>query len=403
MNNIAILRHIIFYCLLILIGACRSMEITHPARGGVDQTEAPFSMQEPNRSQVTEYPKQIALLLPLTGQHAESAKAIQDGFFASFYDSTEKPIVRVYDTSREKDVQRIYEQAVQEGADFVVGPLAKEDVHRLSTMPHRYFKTPVLALNYQPGITPPSQFLQYALAPETEAVQIANKAFEQGYRSAGVIVPDNAWGKRTAAAFTARWEMLGAKVARTVYIHTGLDQSAQVRQLLGIDQSQKRANELKNLLKEKVDFQPKRRQDMDVIVMAAPPEQARLLKPLFDFYYAEDLPVFATSSIYSGTPNPKRDRDINGIVFCDMPWLIDNQQGQKLKQMLARQGEHSDQYNRLFAMGVDAYLLTGQVQQLSRGAMLMGATGQLSLGENNQIERKLSFAKMVNGAPHQMN
>ncbi|HRE30628.1 MAG TPA: penicillin-binding protein activator, partial [Candidatus Berkiella sp.] len=76
------------------------------------------------------------------------------------------------------------------------------------------------------------------------------------------------------------------------------------------------------------------RQDVDVIVMAAPPAQARQLKPLFDFYYAEDVPVLATSSIYSGSQNPRSDRDVNGVVFCDMPWLLDTTKGAGLRQLL---------------------------------------------------------------------
>lgn len=390
-------RHILLICSIFFMGACQAGFFS---RSQSNQNEEPLSNY--SRNWLTNQPRQIALLLPLSGNHAESAKAIQDGFFASFYSAEPKPNVRVYDTAREKDVQRVYELAIQEGADFVVGPLVKEDVYRLSTLSPRELRTPVLALNVQPDLQVPPQFIQYALAPEAEAIQIANKALEQGYRHAGIIVPDNTWGKRIANAFAATWQQQGGRIARTAYVNDNPDQSAAVRDLLGIDQSQKRANELKNLLKEKVDFQPKRRQDMDVIVMAAPPEQARQLKPLLDFYYAEDLPVFATSSVYAGTPNPRQDRDINGVIFCDMPWLLDEQQGQQLKQLLAKQGPQSEQYSRLFAMGVDAYQLISQLKRLNEGGSYMGATGQLSL-EGNQIQRKLEFAKMVNGAPVRVN
>lgn len=351
----------------------------------------------------SEQPRQIALLLPLSGQHGDSAKAIREGFFASYFQHNgAKPTVRVYDTTKEADVQKIYELALHEGADFIVGPLSKEEVHRLSM---HSLKTPVLALNHHPAVRgAPRHFVQYTLAPEAEAEQIAEKAWQKGYRSASLIVPDNPWGKRTASAFTTKWQRNGGRVLHTVHISASQDQSAAVRRLLGIDESQKRANHIKNILSEKVEFQPRRRQDVDVIVMAAPPEQARQLKPLFDFYYAEDVPVYATSSVYSGNPNAKRDRDINGIVFCDMPWLIDNYQGQNMRQLLSRNGTtHSDQYNRLFAMGVDAYQLTLHFNQLQSGSHYAGVTGDLALGANNHIQRQLAWAKVVDGVPSKIN
>lgn len=354
-------------------------------------------------------PRQIALLLPLSGQHADSAKAIREGFLASYYESGAqgpKPVVKVYDTTKENDIHRIYDLALNEGADFVVGPLSKEDVLRLSQLPSHALKTPVLALNHHPAIqSAPSNFTQFTLAPEAEAEQIADKAWQSGYRNASIIVPENAWGKRIANAFAQRWQAQGGRVIHTIYANPSQDQSAAVRNLLGIDQSQKRANQIKSLLSEKVEFQPRRRQDLDLIVMAAPPDQARQLKPLFDFYYAEDVPVYATSSIYSGHPNAKRDRDMNGVIFCDMPWLVDQGQGAQMKRLLKDNASgQSDQYHRLFAMGADAYQLATRLSTLQSNpnANFLGATGLLSLGPNNQVQRKLTFAKIADGVPKQM-
>jgi outer membrane PBP1 activator LpoA protein len=375
-----------------------------------DETAAPEE-EHPNRSR--EYNnrahnageiRQIAILLPLNGQHAEAAVAIREGFLAAYYANQQhrKPNIRVYDTTQ-GDVKQIYETAISEGADFVVGPLSKEDVLQIGRL-GRNLQIPVLALNSHPELyQAPPNFVMYTLAPETEAEQIAEKAWQKGYRTASIVVPDNAWGKRTANAFSVRWQQLGGKVMRSIFANPSQDQAAAVRKLLGIDQSQKRANDIKNLLNEKVEFQA-RRQNVDVIVMAAPPAQARQLKPLFDFYYAEDVPVLATSSIYSGSPNPKNDRDVNGVVFCDMPWLLDATKGTTLRQLINRDGqEHSDQYNRLFAMGYDAYNLTGQIHVLQGKGQYDGATGNLHLGANNLIERNLSWAKMVNGLPTQVN
>lgn len=345
-------------------------------------------------------PEKIALLLPLSGKHAEAAKAIRDGFFASYYASTaSKPIIKVYDTSRGQSVQKVYEFALDQGADFVVGPLVKEDVQDLSLMPHYLLKVPVLALNYSPEAKVNSrQFVQYSLAPEAEAAQVAEKAWQKGYRSASIIVADNPWGKRVAAAFTARWEKHHGRLLQTIYVNASADQAEAVRRLLAIDESQMRANKIKNVLSEKVDFKPRRRQDVDVIFMAAPPEQARQLKPLFDFYYAEDVPVYATSSVYSGHPNPKRDRDINGVIFLDMPWLLDPTRAEQMAKLLGNKGGRQNEYNRLFAMGVDAYNISYQFKQLQSGGNYAGATGDLTI-RNKQVRRGLILAEMKDGVP----
>lgn len=416
MRNYNISRSLSFACLLILLSGCRTTGSTAEeiTPSPVQDLQNPQIIREeyrnpPHFAEVSDEPRQIALLLPLSGAHADAAKAIREGFLASYYNAKRngvKPSVRIYDTTKDKDIQRLYDQAVADGADFVVGPLAKEDVLRLSMLSEHQLKAPVLALNHHPAIQASSKsFTQFTLAPESEVEQIADKAWQKGYRNASIVVPDNAWGQRAATAFTSRWQQFGGRVLQTVQTNPAQDQAAAVRRLLGIDQSQNRADHIKGLLTEKVDFQPRRRKDVDVIVMAAPPEQARQLKPLFDFYYAEDVPVYATSSIYSGSVNPKKENDLNGVVFCDMPWLLTQKQGANLRQLLSQSGsEQSDQYNRLFAMGADAYQLTSHMKalQYQPGASYPGATGTLSLGNNNIIQRKLAWAKISNGLPYEV-
>ena len=400
MRRISLSRSIGLLCLLVAFQSSAGGRWGPPA-----QYADPHQTARQYNAAATDQPRQIALLLPATGKHADSATAIREGFFTTYYESAGqngvKPTVRVYDSTKEKDIEYLYEIAVREGADFVVGPLSKEEVIRLARMSPSKARTPILALNYDPSVRPIPNFVQFSLAPESEAEQIAEKAFHQGHRTASIIVPDNVWGKRIATAFTARWNALGGRVLQSVQASTKHDQSGAVKKLLGIDQSQQRANQLKDILTEKVDFQPRRRQDVDMIVMAATPDLARQLKPLFDFYYAEKVPVYATSSIYNGSPNAKRDRDINGVIFCDMPWLLDPERGSEVKRLLGRsEKEHSDQYNRLFAMGVDAYHLTQRLRIMDgQRVTYPGATGTMLLDPNNVIRRKLAWAKIVNGVP----
>lgn len=359
-------------------------------------------------SQIT-YPKQIALLLPLSGTHKKAAEAIRDGFLTRYYSNSQfqlaKPSIRIYDTTAVTDMKHLYLQAVEEGAQFVIGPLMKENVYELSSLSRRDMRVPILALNQNKDIKNiPPYFYQFALSPENEAEQLAQFAAQKQLQNAVVVVPNNKWGTRIIDSFGDRYSLLGGHVVSTIQVSSNEDQAKAVRELLNVENSRARSQAIKYSIREKVHFQPRRRQDIDVIIMAAPPEQARQIKPLFDFYFAQDIPVLATSSVYSGTPDPSKDRDMNEVVFCDMPWLLANAQQEQTSKDLITQHWPSESsfYARLYAMGVDAFELSARMNQLSssRQNEYPGATGYLSLGPNQMVERRLLWAQFKDGKPN---
>ena len=69
-----------------------------------------------------EQPRQIALLLPLSGRPEAAGSAVRDGFLAAYYDygSTTRPRLRLYDVAA-RDAPSAYLQALADGSDFVVG------------------------------------------------------------------------------------------------------------------------------------------------------------------------------------------------------------------------------------------------------------------------------------------
>lgn len=344
--------------------------------------------------------RHVALLLPLAGPHSKAAKAIREGFLAAYYESAGgKPSIKIYDTG--EDVREAYKKAIREGADFVVGPLTKRDVYVLSNT-KEIIRTPILALNEHPEINPEMRsFVQFSLAPEEEAHQIIQRAKYLNHHHASVVVTNNSWGDRLAKYFRSEWQEEGGNLVSQTKIDAARDLSAQIRGLLGIDDSQKRCTAIKNAVKEKVEYQLRRRQDIDVIFMALPSNLARQIKPLFDFYYAQDIPILATSSIYNGSPNPQNDSDMQGIKFVEMPWVVEPHKSSEVKALINRyHGNELGENTRLFAMGMDAYKLTRGFNELHQSrAYINGATGVLTLGKDNRIDRKLSWAVMENGKP----
>lgn len=360
-------------------------------------------------------PAHVALLLPLEGRFAKAAEAIRDGFLAAWFadpDTAARPAVSVVDTGG-GDALAAYREAVKDGADFVVGPLEKASVNRLAAA--GALEVPTLALNHSDAEAAPpgeaaapaetgARLYQFALSPEGEARRVAEHAWFQGYQRAAVIAPEGAWGDRVATAFREAWEHLGGIVVDSVrYPQDAPDMSAPVERLLQVDASEQRWRELREFLRRDIKLEPRRRKDLDFIFMAAFPRQARQLRPQFRFHQAEDVPVYATSHAYAGTPDPEADRDIDGVTVGDMPWVLDpsGADADLRRRIESAWPETFPAYLRLYAFGVDAYRLVPQLNRLRLQpyASLDGATGRLRVGPQERIERGLVWARFEDGVP----
>lgn len=344
-------------------------------------------------------PKQIALLLPMQGKLAEAGEAVRDGFFAAYFQAVSNrrhtPEVRQYDSSG--DVIAAYQQAIAEGADLVIGPIDKEKVTELSLMPS--LEVPVLSLNYPD--TPPAQplkgFYQFGLAVEDEARQVARQAFLEGHRQAMVIIPSQEWSERSARAFANEWEKLGGVVVNRSQFQSGANYSKLVKDAMQIESSLVRNREMQELLGIPLQTSPRSRSDVDMIFLIADPAQGRQIKPTFAFHYAGNIPVYATSQIYSGQPNPRADRDLNGVRFNTMPWLFDTSSPEK--QSVAQHTKSAAVYGRLHALGADAFRLYARLPQLEQvpDMRIFGATGALHMLEDGRIEREQIWVRFRNG------
>ena len=352
-------------------------------------------------------PAYIALLLPLTGTLAEAAAAIRDGVLAAYYDTpdtTLQPHLQIIDSGDTADsTLAAYQQAVLDGAQFVIGPLRKEAVQALAVQPQ--LAVPVLALNQIDDSTVfnPSLY-QFGLAPEDEAREVARLAWREGYTRTIALYPETEWGERVYMAFAEEWRMLGGEIldARR-YDNNEADHGKIISDSLHLDSSKARHQQLTRQLGMTLEFEPRRREDVDFFFLIASPNQARLIRPQLRFYRATSLPVYATSRVYSGQPNTAQDADMNGIVFCDMPWTLDeNSNWQHLKQTINEfWPATANRYTRLYALGIDAYRLVPYLGQTSAGMFgaYRGVTGNLTLANQGLVSRTLRCAEFQLGMP----
>jgi outer membrane PBP1 activator LpoA protein len=345
----------------------------------------------------------IAILLPRSGPYVNVAAAVRDGFMAAWYQQPpdHRPQLRFYDSSRLEDTLQTYQQAVLQGAQRVVGPLDKDAVNMLMQM--ESLPQPVLALNqvedqeaYQPNL------YQFGLAPEDEAAQVAERAWLEGHQRALILTPIGNWGDRIGESFRRRWQTLGGQVLESQrYNAAENDFSQPIRLLLNIDESKARTLALERLLGMQLKADVRRRQDADFIFLAARPQKGRQLGPQLKFHHGGDLPIYATSHIYSGVEDKELNRDLGHINFVDTPWLLEDERGNALSrnQLQKLMPGVKGQYARLYAMGIDSYNLLTNLEPLREqpGRTFSGKSGTLYLDKHNRLHRLLAWANMQQG------
>lgn len=353
-------------------------------------------------------PNNIALLLPLQGKLAKAGQAIRDGFLASYFQNQQleqdNPSITFYDTSNEA-VNTLYDRAVENGADIIIGPLDKEKVSRIQSRP--LLPVPTLALNYvesteredkqAEAIVDTKPFYQFGLSLEDEAVQVADRAWLEGHRQALVISSSAKWSQRASSAFVQRWEEQGGTVVYRSQLDKAEDYSSGIESILAIDESKQRATALKRLFGRGFEFEPRRRADIDMIFLAARSQEGRQIKPTLNFHYAANIPVYATSQIYSSINSRDKNSDLNNIRLTTLPWVLNENIPEK--SLISNNLSISPAYERLYALGVDSFLLYPRLAQLSQFSeqQLYGTTGQLSIDEHKRVSRKQLWAEIRRG------
>ena len=349
----------------------------------------------------------IVLMLPLKGGFAANSQAIRNGFLAAYYNSRkQRPgiTIKVIDTT-DGDIQTLYQQAVADGAEVVVGPLTKKEVEGVQSI--NPLPVPTIALNtlddYTHNFAP--NLYQFGLLPQDEAAQVAVKMIQERHDHAAIIVPANSWGNKIAAAFKNKYESEGGQIIATLNYRSARNLSEQICPFLAQDPAKLCVPQKRKDKKQPASSETMRRQDINSIFLVATVAEARQIMPLLKFYYAGDLPIYSTSAVYTGTSNPGLDQDIDGIYFCDMPWVLKdpssfNEDLQAIhKKITTLWSDSLVGYNRFYALGIDAYNLAlglnGFLSAPQSG--IDGASGILYLDDFNHIYRELQWAKMRNG------
>ncbi len=352
---------------------------------------------------------QVAVLLPLSGRLASAGREVRDGLIAArFADSVDAPALRFYDTVTATDaaaMQALIDRARAAGAQYLVGPLGRDEVALAASLPN---SLPQLWLNTLPAstqsaaepaspVSPP--IWQYALAPEEEAQLAAERALAADQRRAIILLGTGDWATRVGEAFRSRFEAGGGRVLAQESLAD--DSAAAIEKALRLDQSRARHRRLQSILDETLVFQPRRRGDVDLLFTPGSAQQLRQLRPQLKFNGAADIPTYVTADAWDGS----KSTELDGLLFADMPWMISPPTGEalRLSTQLDSAGDPPRRHGRLFAMGYDAWRLQAAMRQRSSSGSadtplrIDGVTGVLSIGADGVIRRELSLARIEDG------
>lgn len=336
-----------------------------------------------------------ALLLPTSGALASAGRAVREGFVSAWFNTPEpRAAIRLYDPGvNAAQAVAAYQAAVRDGAGFIVGPLTKGGVAAIAAQGGGM---PWLTLNYLDGAA--GGAIQFGLAPEDEARAAAIDAIARGHRNALALAPANEWGERAMAAFSASFVEQGGTLLQSARYAPGTqDFGTPLRELLKLGSSTQRHQTLTAVLGVPSEFEPRPRDDADLLFAPLRAAEARALIPQLNFLRAQNLATYTVSAAHAGTI----DAQLDGVNLCDMPWVLDVTGAWASARDAARSRfpEVLRDQPRLFALGIDALLLARALSrgELGGGREIDGASGRLSLAPGNRIVRRLGCPAIRDG------
>jgi outer membrane PBP1 activator LpoA protein len=214
------------------------------------------------------------------------------------------------------------------------------------------------------GALPP-QVYTLALSVESDARVIARKMRADNIRSVAVIGGDAPLMKRFASAFAGEWLLAGGGAPQSFPFDASSDGLSILRKELS-------------------------KSTADGALIALDARNAPLARS-----FVPRLPAYA-SALVNQSLEPAAARDLEGVVFVDLPWIV--KPGDPALAKLPRQPMDNVVLDRLYALGLDAFAVANAFAGgVPERFQVSGATGTLTLAEGRHIRRDGTLAVFRDG------
>lgn len=319
-------------------------------------------------------PVKLAVLLPLSGQLATASAPVRDGLLAGYYGETRRrPEINFFDTAgTPAGAVDAYAKAVAAGADFVIGPLGRDEV--TAVFRDSGLSVPILALN-RGALAPPPGNAGFSLAPEDDGIIAAEYLLSREHRTALVISGNDDNGKRATNSFRDRFTERGGSVTDTLSV---AETPGNISANLGAAAQH----------------------GVDAVFLAVKGGTARAIAPQLALAGLAGKSRVGTSQLISGTGKPEQDSALDGIVYPTEVWTARGLAGLPAASTAgANLPTARGPAARLFAFGYDAWMLTAYLEKLATGnnVQLKGATGELSLDGFGNVIRTPAWSTFNDG------
>jgi outer membrane PBP1 activator LpoA protein len=319
-------------------------------------------------------PARLAVLLPMSGNLAPAGQSVRDGFLAAYYgEARPRPQLKFYDSQgTAAGAQSALAKALADDAQMIVGPLTREEVNGVIGQAGA---VPSIALN-RGSRSPPIGSASFALLPEDEGAQAADRLADRGLLRALVIAARADSSQRAVAAFRAQLRARGGDVVGEVPVSGEIpDLGAQLGAYAG-------------------GATPA--QAVFLVLDAGP---ARSIAAQLKASAIAGLPRIATAQVLNGIGN-RNDFELDGIEYPDLPWLLGRTGGLPEADALAKSLPSArGGGQRLFAFGADAWRLVAYFERLYNdpGRSIPGATGELHISLDGSVDRTPAWAVFSDG------
>ncbi len=321
----------------------------------------------------TQSVKQIAVMLPMQGKYKVVSSSIRNGIMKAFFASEQTVQISFYDSSNLEELESIYTQAKQDGADRIIGPLRKEAVQLLAS----FHDKSMLVLNRYEGANIP----QFSFKSSNPSEQMRSRFEAMGFERIGILTNDKSKNIAKAQLLKGLWEQNPFNHAEiSIYPNEKPRLRDSLGKLIRESASKERYKNVRWSVGEKLEFFPRTRQDLDAIVIFDNTHRLSVFRPQFDFF-GLDTPLYSDSGISpKDFQNQQNNKDLKQVEFLSYPAVL----------------APNDLINKFEAFGWDSFLVTTHFDQIEKGACLSSAkTGVLSMDDNqiNQTQVWLTYQR----------
>jgi branched-chain amino acid transport system substrate-binding protein len=172
-------------------------------------------------------PVKVALVLPLTasgnaGTVAQSMRNAAELAMTQFQGDIQ--VLTKDDAGSAATAQQVAQQAVDDGAEIILGPLFSTSVQAVGQVA-RARNIPVIAFSTDSSVAGHGVYL-LSLLPESDVTRIVDYAVSQGKRSFVALIPDNAYGGVVEAQFRQDVAEKGGRIVALERFSAGKTQDA---------------------------------------------------------------------------------------------------------------------------------------------------------------------------------